>query len=223
MTTPTPSRTTISLHAVLELSRNLDGMPRERCPMIRFTRTDASGREEIALLRSDEEHPRLDLPDRSVNTIEIGDILSRVIDEEAWLAEMARVLTTGGYLCFTVPADGPLAWLDARNIYRYMVDIAGRGDQPDDALPTGWHRHYSERDLRHLLETTGFQPRTIQRVGIGLPEVPQLAGLVVGNFLLGRRDAELRLRPLRVRTEAIDQELNIPKIGTTHYVLAARI
>jgi hypothetical protein len=59
-------------------------------------------------------------------------------------------------------------------------------------------------------------------VGIGFPEVPQLAGLLVGNFLLGRRDTEMRLRPLRVRTEAIDQELNIPKVGTTLYVLAAR-
>jgi SAM-dependent methyltransferase len=222
MPSSTPNRTTISLHAVLELSTHLDGKPRERCPLVRFTLADLDGQRDIGVIRSDEEKPRLDLADQSVNTIDIGDILSRVMDEEAWLAEMCRVLTPGGYLSFTLPAGGPLAWLDARNIYRYLVDIVGRGDPPDDTLPTGWHRHYSEEDVRRLLEITGFEPRTIQRVGIGFPEVPQLAGLLVGNFLLGRRDTEMRLRPLRVRTEAIDQELNIPKVGTTLYVLAAR-
>jgi SAM-dependent methyltransferase len=190
--------------------------------MARFTRTDATGPQEIGLIRTDEEKPHLDLDDESINTIDLGDVLSRVMDEEAWLAEMHRVLTPGGYLCFTLPAGGPLAWLDARNVYRYLVDIVGRGDQPDDTLPTGWHRHYSDEDVRRLLEITGFELRAMQRVGIGIPEVPQLAGLLVGNFLLGRRDTEYRLRPLRVRTEAIDQELNVPKIGTTHYVLAVR-
>lgn len=222
MTSTTPARTTISLHAVLELSNDFEGEPRERCPAIRFTKTDASGSEDIALIRSDEERPHVPLADHSVNTIDIGDVLSRVIDEETWLAELARMLTKGGYLCFTVPADGPLAWFDARNMYRYFVDILGRGDSPDDTLPTGWHRHYSDADIRRLLEITGFAPCTMQRVGIGLPEAPQLAGLLVGNFLLGRRDTEYRLRSLRVRTEALDQELNIPKIGTTHYVLATR-
>ena len=222
MTSMTPARTTISLHAVLELSQNLDGMPRERCPIIRFTKTDASGREDVAIIRSDEDRPHIPLDDESVNTIDVGDVLSRVIDEETWLAELARILTKGGYLCFTLPADGPLAWLDARNLYRYFVDILGRGDPPDDTLPTGWHRHYSDEDIRRLLNITGFRPCTMQRVGIGLPEAPQLVGLLVGNFLLGRRDTEYRLRASRIRTESLDQELNIPKIGTTHYVLATR-
>ena len=222
MPTSTLGRTTIALHASLELSPNLDGKPRERCPSIHFSRIDGNGRREIAQFRSDTEQPRLDLPDCSINTIEIGNILARVIDEEAWLMELHRVLTPGGYLCFKLPATGPLAWLDARNMYRYVVDIVGRGNEPDDTLPTGWHRHYSEHDILQLLQTTGFTHRTIQRVGLGFPEIPQMAGLLVGNFLLGRRDTERRLQPLRTRTEAIDQEFSVPKIGTTIYVLAAR-
>lgn len=218
----TPGRSTIALHALLELSPNLDGKPRERCPIIHISRIDANGRQEIAQFRSDVERPRLDLPDCSIDTIEIGNILSRVIDEEAWLVELRRVLTPGGYLCFKLPATGPLAWLDARNMYRYVVDITGRGNEPDDTLPTGWHRHYSEHDILQLLKTAGFTHRAIQRVGLGIPEIPQMAGLMVGNFLFRQRNMERRLQPLRTRTEAIDQEFSVPKIGTTIYVLAAR-
>jgi hypothetical protein len=157
-----------------------------------------------------------------VDRIDAGDVVSRTIDEAAWLAELARVLRPGGTLRLRVPAGGPLAWLDTRNIYRYVTDILGRGDNPDDTLPTGWNRHYGADDVFALLLDAGFSNVKIGRVGIGLAEPPQLAGLMVGNFLGGKRETELRLHPLRQAMERVDARIPAPVIGTMLAVTATR-
>lgn len=223
MIMPQTARATTSLRLSIELSTKLDGKPRERCPMVHFMASGSTGNREIGALRTDDEQPHIEAKDHAFSMVDARDVLSRVSDEEAWLAELHRVISPGGHLSFTVPAAGVLAWFDARNIYRYATDILKRGDAPDDTLPTGWNRHYHEDEVRHLLEVTGFEPRAMERVGIGIAEIPQLAGLLVGNFLLGKRDTELKLHPLRERMESYDQTLTVPGIGTSIYVLAARI
>lgn len=223
MTISRPGQTTTSLRLSIELSSSLDGKPRERCPIVHFTATGSTGNYEIGALPTDDKKPHIPAENHAFSIVDARDVLSRVIDEETWLAELHRVIAPGGHLSFTVPAGGALAWLDARNIYRYATDILKRGDAPDDTLPTGWNRHYHENEVRHLLEVTGFELRAVERVGIGIAEIPQLAGLVVGNFLLGNRDTEMKLHALRERMESFDQTINVPGIGTSLYVLAARL
>lgn len=223
MSVPQPGRATTSLRLCIELSRNLEGNPRERCPIVHFIASGSSGNEEIDALPTDVEKPHIAAEDHAFSMVDARDILSRVIDEETWLAEFHRVIAPGGHLSFTVPAAGALAWLDARNIYRYVTHVLKRGDPPDDTLPTGWNRHYHENEVRHLLEVTGFELRAVERIGIGIAEIPQLAGLMVGNFLLGDRETEVKLHPLRERMETYDQTLNVPGIGTSLYVLAVRL
>ena len=223
MTVPQAERATTSLRLSIELSTNFDGKPRERCPIVHFMVSGSTGNQEIGALPTDAEQPHIPADDGAFAMVDARDVLSRVIDEETWLTELHRVIAPGGHLSFTVPAAGALAWFDARNIYRYAAEFLKRGDAPDATLPTGWNRHYHESEVRHLLEVTGFDTRAIERVGIGIAEIPQLAGLMVGNFLLGRRDTELKLHALRERMESYDQTLNVPGIGVSLYVLAARL
>lgn len=212
-----------SLTLIPELSTNLrDSRTRERCPDIRFIEHASHGCRDIGTMRTDVEKPRLDLPDGAVRRIDAGDALSFVIDEPAWLAELSRVLEPGGTIRMAVPASGPLAWVDARNAYRYIVDILGRGDAPDETLPTGWNRHYAARDLFAMLIDAGFSDVRLMRVGLGLAEPVQLGGLLLGNFLFGQRDTELRMHPLRQRLEHIDERIPVPGIGARFAITARR-
>jgi len=213
--------TTLTLS--LELSHHLEARrTRERCPSARITLSTAAEERDLGTLRVDVEKPELDLDEASVAAVDAQGVIANVVDEAAWLAELARVIEPGGELLFTVPASGPLAWLDAQNTYRYIGDIVGRGDPPDATLPTGWNRHYSERDVVALLEGAGFRDLSIARAGFGLTELPQLAGLMVGNFLLDKRDTEMRLFPLRRAMECTESRLPVPGIGTTLTITATR-
>ena len=216
---PPTSRLQITIEPSLNLHAN---HTRERCPSARFDVVTADGTRHVATLRVDVESPHMDLPDASVDEIHAGDAISRVIDEAAWLAELARVLRPGGSLHLRVSAGGPLAWYDTRNIYRYVTDILGRGDNPDDTLPTGWNRHYGMDDILALLIDAGLTNLQVRRAGFGLAEAPQLAGLMVGNFLLGKRDMELRLHPLRQAMERVDARIPVPAIGTMLTLTATR-
>lgn len=211
------------LEISVEPSTNLDAYhTRERCPNARFDLRTGKARRHVATLRVDIESPHLDLPDASVAEIDAGDTLGRTIDEAAWLAELARVLQPGGTLRMRLFAGGPLAWVDARNIYRYMTDILKRGHNPDDTLPTGWNRHYGVGDVTGLLLGAGFANVEIDRVGVGLAEVPQLAGLVAGDFVAGKRDTELRLNPLRQAMERLDARIPVPGVGLMFAITATR-
>lgn len=212
-----PKSPRTSLQATVELSTETDAEEtRERCPTIHFLNGDRV----IASYRSDELSPWLDVADGSIALIALDRTLGCVIDEEAWLSEMRRVLAPGGEIHFTVAASGPFAWLDARNIYRYAVDIVGRGDEPDDTLPTGWHRHYGRMDIEQMLCTAGLKSRSVRRVGTGLPEIPQLAGFIANNMIRSNRDTERNLRPLRLRMEKRDDTRVIPLLGSSFTVIA---
>lgn len=178
--------------ATLRLSQNLDGRTRERCPEVVFSVND----DEVAGIRSDVEQPTLPVRDAEFDVLEIrDDALSRVMDEPAWVAELARVITPGGELRLTLPASGLLAWLDALNLFRYAVDIGKRGDAPDAALPTGWNRHYTRDNVRRLLDAAGFVDIRIQDANYADREIRLLAVLMVRNWIGGDREAELEAYP----------------------------
>jgi hypothetical protein len=212
-----------SLRLNIELGTRIHAIDsRERCPNIRFIELAGHRHRDLGTIRTDVEKPRLNLPDKSLNEIMADLAISRVIDEQAWLAELARMLVPGGTLTLTLPASGPLAWYDTLNTYRYMSDILKRGNPPDATYPTGWNRHYSEEDAAIMLCDAGFTDIRIERAGLGLAEMPQMAGLVIGNFLLQKRTTELRLDPLRRALERIDTRIPAPYIGTTLTITAIR-
>lgn len=176
----------------LRLSTNRDGRTRERCPDVVF----AVDGDELAAIRSDVEQPSVPLADGAVDALEIHtDALSRVMDEEAWLAEIARLTAPGSELRLTLPASGALAWLDSMNMYRYIADISKRGDAPDAALPTGWNRHYSPQDIHALLEGAGFADVVVERTCYALDEVAFLGMMLWRNWVRGDRSAERDLFP----------------------------
>ena len=181
-----------TLHAHLQLSTNLDGSTRDRCPNLVFTMDG----EELAAVRTDTREFNLPLDAGSLDKLVLfDDALSRSIDEEAWLGEFARVIAPGGSLHLTVPAEGPLAWLDTMNAYRYIADISGRGNAPDAANPTGWNRHYTRSHIHRLMTGAGFAAPEIHGQNHALQESGLLLGLIMENWIRKDRNAELRLFP----------------------------
>jgi hypothetical protein len=217
-----PPRATPTLRLAIELNETVARRSHDMMPTVRLTVCDGGDQCIIGEIRTDEKTPRIAAADGAFALADAPSILSRVMDEGAWLAELRRVLAPGGQLRLTVPAGGPLAWLDAHNIYRYLTDITGRGTKPSATLPTGWHRHYHADEIRHLVEHAGFTVRGIERTGVGLAEIPQLMGLVVGDYLLKRPDTEHRMHPNRARLERLDREIQVPGIGKVYDVLATR-
>ena len=181
-----------TLIASLKLSHNTSARTRERCPDVLF---ELDG-EVVASIRTDTERPSLPFDDGEIDLIEIrDDAISRVIDEATWLAEIGRVLATGGGLRLTLPAAGALAWLDTMNIYRYMVDIGKRGDEPNASLPTGWNRHYPQADARSLLRDAGFERIKLQSANYADREIGLLATLFWRNWIKGAQSVELEVYP----------------------------
>lgn len=200
----------------MQLSENYSDHTRDRCPSVVFT---AEG-QHLSAIRTDETEPELPLFARSVNKLVLyDDALSRSIDEEAWIAEFARVIEPGGHLHLTLPAEGPLGWMDAMNIYRYFADITKRGDAPDAALPTGWNRHYTREHARRLLHESGFEAVEVRRQSYVASELAMLAGFVGGNWIRGDRTAEARLFP---KLGKRDPEKRSGILATTWSIIARK-
>jgi len=166
--------------------------------------------------------PRLPYANARFATIVALDVLEHVLDEECWLAELARITRPGGRLTLRVPATGPLSWLDALNIYRYVVEMSGRGRAPQQTQPIGWHRHYPRRDLTALLTAAGFRPLTARRAGTGMDEIPTLAGLMILDWLLGRRNAERTALRASAKLRRWDDKLPVGRFGTKVVMEAVR-
>jgi hypothetical protein len=218
----TPSGTKPTLRLSIELNPTISQKPAEKIPSVRLTSCHAGAECVIGDLRTDVDVPCVAVEDHAFAMVEAQNVLSRVMDEGAWLRELWRITMPGGQLRLTVPAGGPLAWLDAHNIYRYLTDITGRGTPPSATLPTGWHRHYHADEIWHLVEKAGFTIHTIERIGIGIAELPHLAGYVLGDYLLKIPMVEHHLHHRRTRLERLDEGVQLPKIGKMLYVLATR-
>ncbi|MDQ4043939.1 MAG: methyltransferase domain-containing protein [Chloroflexota bacterium] len=125
--------------------------------------------------------PCLPVTDESVLQVIALDVLEHVHDEQAWLAELARVLVHGGEVTVRVPLENWMAWADALNVSRYLSDIFGIGEDPIETIPTGWHRHYAPSDLPSLLGLAGFEVEATSTEGTPVLEIPHLAALLAGS------------------------------------------
>lgn len=149
------------------------------------------------------------------------DVLEAVLDEEAWLSAISTVLTPGGWLTMRIPLEGPTAWLDSMNLFRYTQDITGLGHPTIDNRQKEWRRHYRVGEMPLLLGRSGLVIQSMTPEGSPLSEVRQLGGLLWG--LIARRDdaAEGGVRGQRDRQETLD---SLPKFGrySTHLTVVAR-
>lgn len=150
------------------------------------------------------------------------DVIEHVEDEQAWLEELTRLLAPGGEIFVRVPAEGPMAWLDAPNIYRYLTEFTDRGAAPHETKPTGWHRHYRRSDLIDLIKCRGLRITSISQENTPLPDIAQLIGLVAGDLVLGHRDTETRLIAIRDKLDRRGRGLPLGKLGTRLRVTAVK-
>lgn len=153
--------------------------------------------------RTNEEAPCFPAETAPFDRIIAHDALEYVLDEEAWVTALANRLAAGGTISIRIPLEGPLAWMDARNIYRYVTDLAGRGTAPGETLPTGWRRHYRERDLDRILRRAGLVVTARCREGMPGLDIPHLAGLVAGDLVLQRPETESTLLQFRDRLDSL--------------------
>jgi len=166
-----------------------------------------------------EESPaRLAPAEKPVGSIRAVDVLEYVLDEEAWLAACAATLPTGGALLVRVPLEGPLAWMDALNIYRYAQDITGWGERLHETQTKGWRRHYTPRDLAGLLEDAGFRVDTLSRHGSPTRDVAHFGRLAWGKLLRDDAGAEVRARAWR---DQADASLDLIRLGRYSTKIAA--
>jgi hypothetical protein len=138
------------------------------------------------------------------------DALEHVLDEEDWLAQVAAALPAGGKLLVRVPLEGPLAWMDALNIYRYTQDITGWGERLRETQTKGWHRHYTRQDVTSLLEDAGFRVERVVRHGSPLQDVVHFGQLLWGKLLRRDDGAEFAAR---ARRDEADAGFDLPRFG----------
>ena len=165
---------------------------------------------DLGLTRATEPIPHLATALVATSRIVALDVLEHVVDEEAWIACFAHLLEPGGSLTIRVPVEGPIAWLDALNVFRYVQDVTGLGKQPLETKMKGWHRHYRQTELEEMLERAGLAPVEITRSGSPHHDIPHLGALAWSTIVRGDRATELRAGERRKRAEA---DPDLPRLG----------
>lgn len=163
----------------------------------------------------------LPLRDGSCERIVCDGVLENVRDDESFVAELTRVVRPGGQIVLHVPSAGPLAWLDAFNLYHYLVEISRRGRLPADTDEVGWRRHYALADLMCLL-TPAFRVRTVTSARIGLAEGARFAALLVFCWLIRRDDLYRQCSPVLRAIERIEGAIRLGRLSTRLTVVAER-
>ncbi|MDQ3514487.1 MAG: class I SAM-dependent methyltransferase [Chloroflexota bacterium] len=119
---------------------------------------------------------RVEADDASADLVILIDALEYALDDAALLDEAARLVRPGGTLVLRVPGATPLAWLDARNIYRYLSEATGRGTPLPEMRRVGFRRRYAPEEITTLVESAGLRVGESTRGGWGLSELVYLVG-----------------------------------------------
>lgn len=160
-------------------------------------------------------------PSAAYDAAVIYDQLAHVVDDQAAIAEAARVLRPGGRLLIRVPRTGPLAWLDSYNLYRYLRDMTRRGRSLPETRGIGWRRHYPPRDLGRMLGAH-FRVVATSTAGAGLTDLVRLLLLLLFRWLLRWDRGYDRSRPLIDLAARLDDRLRPGPFGYHLVLLAER-
>jgi SAM-dependent methyltransferase len=165
---------------------------------------------------------QLPFSDERFEVVALVDCLHNVVDEQSVLDEAARVLRPGGRLLLRVPQAGPLGWLDARNLYRYVQYVTNRGENPPTMVGENWHRHYRRVEIERLLQARDFRLLQTTGTGLGLGEPLDLFLLLLFCYFSPSRRRYLRVHRLVRAIERVDDRL---QFGAGRYltVLAERM
>jgi SAM-dependent methyltransferase len=165
---------------------------------------------------------RWPVPDGAYDAVLLLDRLALVVDDEATVAEAARVLRPGGSLLVRVPRAGRLAWLDPYNAARYLGDATRRGAKPPETRGIGWRRHYARRDVDDLLRGR-FRVRAVGTEEIGLAEGVRLALALLFRWLLPREEVYRRATGLPAAIGRIEGRVPTGRAGYHLIVVAERL
>jgi SAM-dependent methyltransferase len=116
------------------------------------------------------------LADDYADSVALIDALEYAVDDVALIAEARRILRPNGFLIVRVPLTGRLAWLDARNICRYVTETTGRGSPFPEMAGAGFRRHYDRQEITELITDAGFMISKSQSSALGLSELIYLVG-----------------------------------------------
>lgn len=167
----------------------------------------------------------LPFTDEAFDTVVCTDVLEHVADEIAVLNELYRVLKPGGTLVLTTPHRGLVTLLDPFNytfylrrhalpLYRTLYRLL-TGRPATKVAPPPFHRHYTLRELRRLLQASAFAGHNaivdVARTGL-LVDVLATNVRFLAQTLGGSRLA-YRLADTLTRAAAVDDRM--------HYGIAA--
>ncbi|MGH2558716.1 MAG: class I SAM-dependent methyltransferase [Thermomicrobiales bacterium] len=150
------------------------------------------------------------------------DVLENVRDDEALVDELARVLAPGGRLLLRVPRAGPLAGLDPYNLYRYLVDITGRGNRSPEIDELGWRRHYSLAEIDRVLGSGRFHVSHWATEGIGGEQLTTFGGMVLFRWWRHKEPSYERVASLAERIGHVEAALPAGRFGFSLTVEAVR-
>ena len=169
------------------------GEPREEARPIRCVTSDG---EELSA-------PADTLPyaDGTVASIDAGTIFAYVRNDDGLAGEIWRLLRPGGTVTLRVPSTGPLAGLDAYNVFRYVADVSGRGPRAFEVGELGWRRHYAEAEIAAMFGPERFVVRASRRSGLALSEGVRLVGQLVFRWLRPSADRYRRVAGVADRIE----------------------
>lgn len=158
--------------------------------------------------------PALPFADGTFDHITLADLLEYVRDEQAVLAEVARVMAPEGRLTVLTPFHGPTTWLDGANWHRYLHDLSGSDQILPELSESGWRRRYRRADLVELLTDSGFTPGKIDQRGTGLSELSWF----IGRLLQEKRPqttfgADLDLIRIRYSARSLDRRVSLGSLG----------
>jgi len=166
--------------------------------------------------------PDLDPVVPKARAIQAVDVLEYVTDEEAWIGRLADRLAPNGTLTVRLPLEGPLAWLDAYNMYRYVQDTTGIGKDLDETKSKGWHRHYRERDVRQMVEEAGLEVVSFQRSGSPHVDALHFVALAWGAIRGRERQMETRTRAWSKAAAAESNGVHLGRFSSRVTVVARK-
>jgi SAM-dependent methyltransferase len=156
------------------------------------------------------------------SAIECLDLLAYVHDDQATINELARILKPGGRLTICVPNESPTAGFDAYNLCRYLADGTKQGVRPPETDELGWRRHFRQRELAAMVETSGLRVIESRTTGTGLPDLIQLTAMI--GFRWIRQSEERYQKAVSVidNVRKLDNRIPLPELGFSQTILAVR-